>query len=134
VAGPTYDFNDTVNAGRTVLANGMLVSRQTHPPDAEFPGGSVTWHWRSAAPVASYLVEDSVGHFDLTELTGGGIKFYLAQASSLSAARKAANRAIMDRQPDITRFEAMFNGPTRSPRMASSSAGRRPPSRRRCRR
>ncbi len=37
--------------------------------------------------------------------------FYQAQASSLSAARKAGNRAIMDKQPDITRFESLFNGP-----------------------
>ena len=37
--------------------------------------------------------------------------FYQAQASSLSAARKAKNRAIMDKQPDITRFESMFSGP-----------------------
>ena len=77
---------------------------------ARFPGGSVTWHWHSAAPVASYLVEDSVGNYDLTQRTVGGIKFYQAQASSLSAARKAKNRAIMDKQPDITRFESMFNG------------------------
>jgi len=55
-----------------------------------------------------------VGSFDLTERTVRGTKFYQAQASSLSAARKAANRAIMDRQPDITRFESQFNGRTRS--------------------
>ena len=71
----------------------------------------MTWHWHSAAPVASYLVEDSVGRFDLTERTVSGMPFYQAQASSLSAARKAKNRAIMDKQPDITRFESMFNGP-----------------------
>jgi hypothetical protein len=29
-AKPAYDFNDTVNAGRTVLANGLPVSRHTH--------------------------------------------------------------------------------------------------------
>ena len=109
-AKPTYDFDDTVAAGKTVLANGVLVSRTHHPPDSQFPGGSVTWHWHSPAPVASYLVEDSVGNYDLTELTRGGIKFYQAQASSLSAARKAKNRAIMNKQPDITRFESMFNG------------------------
>jgi hypothetical protein len=109
-AKPTYDFDDTVAAGKAVLANGVLVSRTHHPPDSQFPGGSVTWHWLSPAPVASYLVEDSVGNYDLTELTRGGIKFYQAQASSLSAARKAKNRAIMDKQPDITRFESMFNG------------------------
>ena len=110
-AKPTYDFYDTVTAGRTVLANGILEGSRRHPASARFPHGSVTWHWHSAAPVASYLVEDSVGRFDLTERTVSGTKFYQAQASSLSAARKAKNRAIMDKQPDITRFESMFNGP-----------------------
>jgi Peptidase family M1 domain len=110
-AKPTYDFSDTVNAGKTVLANGILEGTRRNPADARFSRGSVTWHWHSAAPVASYLVEDSVGGFDLTERTVGGTKFYQAQASSLSAARKAANRAIMDKQPDITRFESQFNGP-----------------------
>jgi Peptidase family M1 domain len=109
-AKPAYDFDDTVAAGKTVLANGVLVSRTHHPPDSQFPSGSVTWHWHSPAPVASYLVEDSVGNYDLTELTHGGIRFYQAQASSLSAARKARNRAVMNKQPDITRFESMFNG------------------------
>jgi aminopeptidase N len=110
-AKPTYDFDDTVGAGKTVLANGVLVSRTHHPPDSQFPGGSVTWHWHSPAPVASYLVEDSVGSYDLTERIVGGIKFYQAQASSLSAARKAKNRVIMNKQPDITKFESKFTGP-----------------------
>ncbi len=110
-AKPTYDFYDTVNAGKTVLANGILEGSRRHPAGARFPYGSVTWHWHSGAPVASYLVEDSVGSFDLSERTVRGTKFYQAQASSLSAARKAKNRAIMDRQPDITRFESQFNGP-----------------------
>jgi Peptidase family M1 domain len=109
-AKPTYDFYDTVGAGKTVLANGVLVSRVHHPPDRRFPGGSVTWHWHSPAPVASYLAEDSVGNYSLTELTRGGIRFYQAQASSLNAARKAKNRAIMSKQPDITRFESRFSG------------------------
>ncbi|HEY1345516.1 MAG TPA: M1 family aminopeptidase [Streptosporangiaceae bacterium] len=109
-AKPAYDFYDTVGAGKTVLANGVLVSRAHHPPDSQFPGGSVTWHWHSPAPVASYLVENSVGNYSLAERTAGGIRFYQAQASSLGAARKAKNRAIMNRQPDITRFESKFNG------------------------
>ena len=110
-AKPTYDFSDTVTAGRTVLANGILEGSRRDPASARFPRGSVTWRWHSAAPVASYLVEDSVGRFDLTKRTVSGIPFYQAQASSLSAARKAKNRAIMDKQPDITRFESMFSGP-----------------------
>ena len=110
-AKPSYDFYDTVNAGKTVLANGMLAGKQRHPASAQFRHGSVTWHWHSAAPVASYLVEDSVGQFHLTQRMVGGIKFYQAQASSLTAARKAKNRVIMNKQPDITGFESMFTGP-----------------------
>jgi Peptidase family M1 domain len=109
-AKPTYDFLDTVNAGKTVLANGILISRRRHAPDAEFPHGSVTWHWHSTVPVASYLVENSVGSYHLTRRTAGGIPFYQAQASSLSTARQRANRAVMNKQPNITRFESRFNG------------------------
>jgi hypothetical protein len=110
-AKPTYDFYDTVTAGRTVLANGILVSRQASPPDKLFPHGSVTWHWHMAGRVASYLVENSVGHFQLTRRIVHGRPFYQAQASSLSPKRKAKNRKIMNLQPDITAFEARFNGP-----------------------
>jgi hypothetical protein len=110
-AKPTYDFRDTVNVGRTVIANGLLISRTRHSPDAEFPRGSVTWHWHSAAPVASYLVEDSVGRYTLTERTArNGVRFYEAQAASLSAARKKQNLAVMNKQQDITHFESLFNG------------------------
>ena len=110
-AKPTYDFYDTVTAGRTVLANGILVSRQANPPDTLFPHGSVTWHWHMAGRVASYLVENSVGHYQLTRRIVDGRPFYQAQASSLSPKRKAKNRKIMNLQPDITAFEARFNGP-----------------------
>jgi hypothetical protein len=110
-AKPTYDFYDRVTAGRTVLANGILISEHRHRATGEFPHGSTTWHWHMAYPVASYLVENSVGHYDLTRFTAAnGIHFYTAQASSLSAARKAANLKIMRRQPDITEFQSQFNG------------------------
>ena len=66
-AKPTYDFYDTVTAGRTAVANGILVADAAQRPDAQFPAGSTTWHWHSACPVAGYLVENSVGRFDLTE-------------------------------------------------------------------
>lgn len=110
-AKPTYDFSDTVAAGKTVIANGRLVSVQDHPASKEFPGGSVTWNWHSAAPIASYLVEDSVGNYNLTERTVDGIPFYQAQDASISAAQQAKNQAIMNMQPDITAFESQFNGP-----------------------
>jgi hypothetical protein len=110
-AKPTYDFYDTVNAGKTVLANGTLTSVRHNPPDARFPAGSVTWHWHSPAPVASYLVEDSVGSYDLIMRTADrGVRYYEAQASALSAAQKRQNRVIMNQQEDITDFQSLFNG------------------------
>ena len=109
-AKPTYDFSDTVTAGRTVIANGELVSVQHHAASQEFPGGSVTWNWHAGMPIASYLVEDSVGNYSLTSRVVNGIRFYQAQDTAISAAQQKKNLAIMDMQPDITAFESQFNG------------------------
>jgi hypothetical protein len=111
-AKPTYDFYDTVGAGKTAIANGVLDSKTRHRPDAQFRKGSVTWHWHSRAPVASYLVEDSVGKYDLTERTAAsGTRFYEAQDASISAKQQKKNLAIMNKQQDITQFESQFSGP-----------------------
>ena len=61
-------------------------------------------------PVASYLVENSVGNFSLTSRVVNGIRFYQAQDTAISAAQQKKNQAIMDLQPDITAFESQFNG------------------------
>ena len=96
-AKPTYDFNETVTLGRTAIANGELVGFSSNPPDANFPGGSTTWHWHSPEPIASYLVESSVGAYDLSERLGGdGVLYYEAQASSLTGEQKSENKAVMD--------------------------------------
>jgi hypothetical protein len=111
-AKPTYDFYDTVPAGLTAVANGMLKSVTHHGPDARFSGGSATFHWHSRAPIASYLVENSVGHYTLTSRVGSdGIRYYQAQDASISAAQQQKNLAIMNQQQDITDFESHFNGP-----------------------
>jgi hypothetical protein len=110
-AKPAYDFSDTVTAGRTVVANGELVSVRHHPASKEFPAGSVTWNWHAGMPIASYLVEDSVGNYSLTSRVVNGIRFYQAQDLSISAAQRKKNLAIMNMQPDITAFESQFNGP-----------------------
>jgi hypothetical protein len=110
-AKPAYDFSDTVTAGRTVIANGELVSVQRHGPSKQFPGGSTTWNWHAGMPVASYLVEDSVGNFSLTSRVVNGIRFYQAQDTAISAKQRQKNQAIMDLQPDITAFQSQFNGP-----------------------
>ena len=110
-AKPTYDFYDTVPLGKTAIANGELISTVTNPPDLNFPAGSVTWHWHSPEGVASYLVENSVGAFDLSErIAASGIQYYEAQGSSITVAKKASNKAIMDQQEDIVNFQSMFNG------------------------
>ena len=110
-AKPTYDFYDTVAAGLTAVANGVLKSVTHHAPDARFTGGSTTWHWHSRAPIASYLVENSVGHYTLTARVGSdGIRYYQAQDASISAAQQQKNLAIMNQQQDITDFESQFNG------------------------
>ena len=110
-AKPTYDFSDTVTAGKTVLANGVLVSVKRNPASAEFPGGSVTWNWHSPAPVASYLVEDSVGNYGLTERTAGnGTRYYEAQDLGIPAKQRRKNLAIVNLQQNITEFESQFTG------------------------
>ena len=108
----TYDFYDTVNAGKTTVANGDLVSTTHNAPDANFPAGSTTYHWHSAATIASYLVEDSVGNYTFSTRVGSdGIVYKEAQDSAISAKQQAANQAIMDQQQDITDFQSQFNGP-----------------------
>jgi hypothetical protein len=110
-AKPTYDFYDTVPLGKTAIANGELVSQTGNLPDAQFPGGSMTWHWHSPEGVASYLVENSIGSYDLSvRLATSGIQYYEAQDSAIPKNRAAANQLIMDMQEDITNFQSTFNG------------------------
>jgi hypothetical protein len=126
-AKPTYDFFDTTNVGKTAIANGELVGTtpvsgttfnpvgptSVNPPDANFPGGSWTWHWHSPEHIANYLVENSIGSYDLSARTSptSGIEFFEGQGSAITATNKTANKANMDQQEDITNFQSMFNGP-----------------------
>jgi aminopeptidase N len=111
-AKPTYDFYDTVTLGKTAIGNGELISQYNNPPSSEFPSGSTTWHWHSPERIASYLVENSIGSFDLTErLASSGIQYYEAQDSAVPPDQAAANKAIMDMQEDVVNFQSMFNGP-----------------------
>jgi hypothetical protein len=109
---PTYDFYDTVTKGKVAIGNGRLVSTADNAADTTFPGGSTSWHWKSSEPVGAYLVENSIGSFDLNERQGGnGVIYYEAQDSSIAPARKALNKVAMDQQEDITHFQEQFNGP-----------------------
>jgi Peptidase family M1 domain len=109
---PTYDFYDTVPLGKTAIANGELVSRLTNLPDSNFSGGSMTWHWHSPEGISSYLVENSIGSYDLTErLAPSGLQFYEAQDLAIPTNKAAANKAIMDMQESVLNFQSAFNGP-----------------------
>src|SRR3982751_5051497 len=109
---PTYDFYDTVPLGKTAIGNGELVSQLTNLPDASFPAGSTTWHWHSPEGISSYLVENSIGSYDLSSrLAASGIQYYEAQDAGIAKNRAAANKAIMDLQEDILNFQTAFNGP-----------------------
>jgi hypothetical protein len=124
-AKPTYDVYDTVPAGKVAIGPGTLVGAtlgpsfapvqptQVNAPDASFPGGSWLWHWRAPEGIASYLITNTIGSYDLlarkSVLTG--IEYYQAQASGLTPARKATIKAVLDQQEDITQFQTLFNGP-----------------------
>jgi hypothetical protein len=112
-AKPTYDFYDTAATGKTVLANGVLVSKTKHAPNTQFRKGSVTWHWHSRAPVASYLVEDSIGDYRLKQRTAdNGTRYYEAWVpGGVGPERQRQNLAIMNKQQNITEFESQFSGP-----------------------
>ena len=114
---PTYDIHTTINydpslpnpdtANRVAIGNGRLVSTVVNAPDANFPsGGSRTFNWHSTEPVNSYLVENSVGHFDMSERNAGDILYYEYQGSNIAAAKKVSNQAIMDQQQSFTDFDA----------------------------
>jgi Peptidase family M1 domain len=109
---PTYDIYDTVTKGKLAIGNGRLISTGDNAPDANFPGGSTSWHWKSSEPIAGYLVENSVGSFDWNERVGAnGVVYFEAQDSAIVPDRKVRNKAAMDQQEDITHFQEGFNGP-----------------------
>jgi hypothetical protein len=118
-AKPTYDFYDTVNydptpnaANRVAIGNGRLVSTTVNPADANFATGSRTFHWKSPEPIANYLVENSMGFYDLASKdTASGVMYYWAQASAISQTQKNTNQPIIDQQESITHFQELFNGP-----------------------
>jgi hypothetical protein len=111
-AKPTYTFHETVEAGKVAVANGVLTGVAHNPPEADFPAGSLTWNWDSAAPIASYLVQSSVGDYRLSaRIGGGGITYYQAQNEAIPPSQQARNTAIMNKQEEITAYESRFSGP-----------------------
>ena len=66
----TWDFQVTVPKGRTVMANGVLVSKTDS-------GDKTTWHWRESSPMVSYLATVTNGFFELrTSSLANGLPRY----------------------------------------------------------
>jgi aminopeptidase N len=93
-----YDFSVSVPAGLTVMANGVLVSHETS-------GGRTTWVWHEADPMAPYLSTATLGNFDLTTGTAGGVPSYVAVDPQLSTGN------VLRKLPEIVDFYGSIYGP-----------------------
>ena len=94
----TYDFSVDVPAGLTVMANGVLVSHAT-------AHGRTTWVWHEADPMAPYLSTATLGRFDLTIGTAGGVPSYVAVDPQLPTGN------VLRKLPEIVDFYSSIYGP-----------------------
>ncbi|MGV9630518.1 M1 family metallopeptidase [Streptomyces sp. NPDC003487] len=66
----SYDFTLTVPKGRTAVANGVLLGTRT-------AGGTTTFRWHQAEPMAAYLATATIGAFRVRQYTTrDGIRVY----------------------------------------------------------
>jgi aminopeptidase N len=93
-----YDFSVSVPAGLTVMANGVLVSHVTS-------SGRTTWVWHEADPMAPYLATATLGRFDLTISTAGGVPSYVAVDPQLPTGN------VLRKLPEIVDYYRSIYGP-----------------------
>jgi aminopeptidase N len=100
----TFDIRVTVPAGRTVMANGELVSQTTD-------GGRTTWHWRELTPMAPYLATATNGNF-LTNFYAlpSGLLMYDAVDASFSTTARATTTSRFAQQGEIIGFFSELYG------------------------
>ncbi|MGW3654440.1 M1 family metallopeptidase [Streptomyces sp. NPDC005151] len=97
----SYDLTVTVPKGLTAVSNGELTSRRAS-------GGTTTFHWHAAAPMATYLATLAIGHFDTkASTTPDGIKVFTA----VDPKSAAASARTLARIPEVVRWEAERFGP-----------------------
>ena len=96
----TYDFDITVPAGSTAVANGDLVERTSTETTA-------TFRWSATEPMASYLATASVGNYDLqVSKTTGGLALIDAVDRDLALPEATAGLARTGEMVDF--FTAAF--------------------------
>jgi aminopeptidase N len=97
-----YDLTVSVPDGLTAVSNGELVSSSRS-------GGRTSFHWRTTAPMASYLATVAIGHFDVTRSrTPTGLALYTAVDPRSQDAKTAA---ALRRIPEILAWESGLFGP-----------------------
>jgi aminopeptidase N len=95
----SYTFTVTVPRGRTVVANGSLLS-------VTRSGRSTTFVWRETEPMATYLATVTSGRFRLNGGTVGGIPSWTAIAKVIGGRRARRMLAVMPAA--IARFSSHF--------------------------
>jgi aminopeptidase N len=99
----TYDFAVTVPAGNVVMANGVLLGRDT-------AHGKATWRWREDEPMVSYLATATNGRFQPRfERTGGLWRYDAVDPTAKEfeddpAGDPALAFERLDPEPEIVRF------------------------------
>src|SRR4051794_23114803 len=99
----TYDFAITVAAGKTVMANGVLLGSDT-------AHGMTTWRWREYSPMVSYLATATNGTFQTRFDRPGGLRRYDAvdpearEREDDPAGNPALGFQRLDPEPEIVRF------------------------------
>ena len=92
----TYTFRVSVPAGKGVVANGRLISQETR-------GGTSTFTWDMAQPMASYLATVDTGDWEIRSgFTPGGIPNYVAVDPAIIAANPTAVDYYFDTSAEAT--------------------------------
>jgi aminopeptidase N len=97
-----YDFELTVPAGLTALANGELVG------EPRTVGGRTTFRWRESHPMASYLATMTLGRFEVLQgKTPGGLK----NLAAVDPIFRGSLRRLYDVSGKVTDYWSTLFGP-----------------------
>lgn len=106
----TYDFAVTVPKGRTVIANGVLVSRTDN-------ADTVTWRWHEGVPMAPYLATVTNGVFetDFGALPGGLSRYDAVDPQTRRYGQKSPDPELawerLAIEPEVISFFSDLYGP-----------------------
>ncbi|NUS16705.1 MAG: M1 family metallopeptidase [Streptomyces sp.] len=97
-----FDLTMSVPAGLTVVSNGELAGTDS-------AGGRTAYHWRSTAPMATYLATVGIGHYTVSRSrTPGGVPLYTAVDPRADG---PATAAVLARLPEVVDWETAEFGP-----------------------